>query len=230
MRALGQLTSTVLVSDRQVFNPFFSPDSQHLGFYVNQNPRVLKRVAVQGGPASTITELPNMMRGASWGDDDTVVFGSNGPLWRVAAAGGEPEQLTTPDTEQGALEHRWPEILPGGGAVLFTIMADPVEDSQIAVLSSDTGEQTVVVRGSHPRYTPTGHVVYGVDGNLWAVPFDLDQLEAVGDAGPVVEGVVTKGSGAASFDLSDDGSLVYVPGGGPDTAGESTLVWVERNG
>ena len=230
LRALDQLTSTVLASESGVLNPFFSPDSQQVGYYQDGNPSgVLKRVAVQGGPASTIAELPSTLSGASWGADDTIVFGTYGPLWRVAAVGGEPEQLTTPDAEQGELDHSWPEILPGGEAVLFSMRKDPVEDSQIAVLSLTTGEQTIVVRGSHPRYVPTGHVVYGVDGNLWAVPFDLDRLEAVGDAVPVVEGVLTKGSGSASFDLATDGTLVYVVGQGFARA-ESSLVWVDHEG
>ena len=230
LRALNQLTSEVLVSESDIFNPFFSPDSQQLGYYRNRTPVTLNRVAVQGGPSSTIVELPSSMRGASWGDDDTIVFSAIDGLWRVAAAGGIVEQLTTPDTAEGERAHRWPEVLPGGEAVLFTILRDPVEDSQIAALSLDTGAQKIIVRGSNPRYATTGHVVYGVEGNLWAVRFDLDRLEAIGDAVPVVEGVLTKASGAASFDLTSDGSLVYVAGRGPDATGGSTLVWVERNG
>ena len=230
LRALNQLTSEILVSESGIFNPFFSPDSQQLGYYLNRSPVTLNRVAVQGGPSSTIVELPSGMRGASWGDDDTIVFSANDGLWRVAAAGGIAEQLTTPDTAEGERAHRWPEVLPGGEAVLFTIWKNPVEDSQIAALSLDTGERTIIVRGSDPRYAPTGHVVYGADGSLWAVPFDLDRLQAVGDAVPVVEGVLTKTSGTASFDLTGDGSLVYVAGRGPDATDGSTLVWVERNG
>ena len=230
LRALNQLTSEVLVSESGIENPFFSPDSQQLGYYRNRSPRALNRVAVQGGPSSTIVELPSSMRGASWGDADTIVFSADDGLWRVAAAGGIAEQLTTPDTAEGELAHRWPEVLPGGEAVLFTIWKSPVEDSQIAALSLDTGERTIIVRGSDPRYTPTWHVVYGADGSLWAVPFDLDHLQAVGDAVPVVEGVLTKTSGTASFDLTGDGSLVYVAGRGPDASGGATLVWVDRDG
>ena len=62
--------------------------------------------------------------GASWSTDDTIIFGTNDPtsgLLRVAAAGGEPEVLTTPNRDQGELDHMWPEVLPGGQAVLFTI-------------------------------------------------------------------------------------------------------------
>ena len=138
--------------------------------------------------------------------------------------------MTTPDPEQGEVDHLWPEILPGGEAVLFTIVANPIEDSQIAVLSLDTREQTVLIRGgSFPRYSPTGHLLYGVQGNLWAVGFDLNRLETVGDPVPVQEGVLTKPQGAADFSVSENGSLVYVAGA-PAGAGTNTLVWVDRDG
>ena len=232
VRSLDQVSAR-LVAEGGPVSPFFSPDSQEVGFYdIHPTPSVLKRVSVRGGPASTIAELPgSQLRGASWGPDGTIVFASNDSasgLWQVSAVGGEPEQLTTPDQEQGEAAHRWPAILPGGEAVLFTIIANPVEDSQIAVLSLDTREQKVIVRGSHPRYAPTGHLVYGVEGNLWAVGFDLDRLEALGDAVPVVEGALTKASGAASFDLARDGSLVYVAGTSVGIG--RTLVWVDREG
>ena len=167
--------------------------------------------------------------------DGTIVFATGGAasgLWRVAALGGEPEQLTTPDPEQGEIDHLWPQFLPGGDAVLFAITASPIEESQIAVLSLDTRERKVIVRGgSFPQYSPTGHLLYGVEGALWAVGFDLSRKETIGDPVPVQQDVLTKPSGAADFSLSEDGSLVYLPGfatGGPVPV--RTLVWVDRDG
>ena len=72
------------------------------------------------------------MRGATWGSDNTIVFGTDATdhgLWRVHAGGGEPEQLTTPD-DQG--NHVWPEMLPGHEAVLFAVMpANEVENASL---------------------------------------------------------------------------------------------------
>ena len=235
VRPLDQLTSEILVAEGELNSPFFSPDSQSVGFYDRRvNPPVLKRVSVLGGPASTICDLPSDLRSASWGADGTIVFASADTmsgLWRVAAVGGAPEQLTTPDPEQGEVDHVWPEILPGGEAVLFTIRANPIEDSQIAVLSLDTHEQKVVIRGgSYPRYSPTGHLLYGVQGNLWAVAFDLNRLETVGDPVPVQEGVLTKPLGAANFGISENGRLVYVPDTGDAGVLTSRLVVTGRDG
>ena len=234
VRPLDQLTSEILVAEGELNSPFFSPDSQSVGFYDRRvNPSVLKRVSVWGGPTSTICDLRGDLRGASWGADGTIVFASSDPtsgLWRVPAVGGEPEPLTTP--EQG-LEHWWPEILPGGEAVLFTTLRRVSqivsEDAQLAVLSLETGEVKVIGPGSYPRYVPTGHVVYGVQGNLWAVAFDLNRLETVGDPVPVQEGVLTKASGTANFSVSENGSLIYMTG--VAVVGDArTLVWVDREG
>ena len=227
LRPLDQLTSTLLVSGGEITNPFFSPDGQNVGFADSGE---LKRVSVQGSSASTISRIPGILLGATWGRDGTIVFGSGDStsgLFQVSAAGGEPEQLTTPDAGQ---DHLWPDLLPGERAVLFAIVAEPIGDSQIAVLSLDSGEQKVLIEGGlYPRYSPTGHLLYGTEeGDLWAVAFDADRLEVAGDAAPVQEEVLTKtDAGAMNASLSENGTLVYTPGG---TSLDRTLVWVDLEG
>ena len=185
----------------------------------------------------TICSLNTRLRGASWGPDGTIIFGtvSASGLWRVSASGGEPEELTNSDGDQGNFSHRWPHILPGGRAVLFTILppTQAVDNGQIAVLDLETNEQRVLIPGgSYPRYATTGHIVYGVGNTLRAVRFDLDRLEVTDpDPVPILDGVITKTGGAASFDLTRDGSLVYVSGRGVFGGGEDrSLVWVDREG
>ena len=240
VRALDQLEATLRPELGTLVSPFMSPDGASVGFASLSGGNLsLQRVSVFGGPAVTICGVPGGVAGigASWGADDTIIFGTTSQpsgLWRVSAGGGEPEELTTPNAELDEVNHHWPEILPGGRAVLFTIMpAGPIENAQIAVLDLETGVQTVLVSGgSNPRYAPTGHIVYGVGGTLRAVGFDLDRLEVTTNPLPVLDGVITKGSGAANFSFSRDGTLVYVPGSGSDGGGgpQRTLVWVDREG
>ena len=233
VRGVEELTATPLQGlNTQVFGPFFSPDGAWVGFDDEQD-NTLKRVSILGGPAVTICNTgTRTVHGASWGEDNTIIFGTSegSGLWRVPVSGGEPEEITT--LEEGELNHVWPHFLPGGRAVLFTIQSEgSIENARIAVVTLDTNEQRVLVPGgSHPRYSPTGHLVYGVGGTLWAVGFDLDRLE-VTDPNPVplLAGVVTKSSGAVDFDLARDGSLVYVAGEATDVVGR-TLVWVDRQG
>ena len=134
-----------------------------------------------------------------------------------------------PDPDKGEEEYQHPQILPGGKAVLFDIFLG-ILDYQTAVLSLETGEQKILVEGGrNPRYVPTGHLVYELagTGTLMAVLFDLDSLEVTGDAVPILERVRhARLQGDADYSVSDNGSLVYVVGGGR----ESTVVWVDREG
>jgi eukaryotic-like serine/threonine-protein kinase len=140
--------------------------------------------------------------------------------------------LTKPDRGRGESDHLWPEFLPGGDAVLFTITpyGGSIENAQVAVLDLQTATSRVLIRGgSHAHYVPTGHLVYGVTGTLRAVAFDLGRLEVVGTPAPVLEGVVTTDEGAADVAVAANGSLVYVPGAA-GVGGQQTVVSVDRQG
>ena len=233
LRQMNQLEGRRLVGPQVgVSNPFFSPDGAWVAFS-SQDDSSWKKVSGLGGPPVTLFPTgAAASRGASWGPDDTIIFARNTPntgLSRGPAAGGDTEVLTTPDAEQGEVSHWWPEILPGGDALLFTIVKGlGAENMEIAVLDLATREQKVLIRGgSNPQYAHTGHIIYGVEGTLRAVPFDLDRLEVTGEPLPVLEGVMTDVSGAVEFSLSADGSLVYVPGG---SLQGMTLAWVNRQG
>ena len=231
-RTVDQLEATALQGlGGSVRSPLISPDGNWVAF-LDRSTNELKKVSIHGGPPVTICQLKSPMRGLSWGPDNAIIFAdviAATGLWRVPAGGGDPESLTTPDTDKGEINHSWPETLPGGQSVLFTIEMGMGLD-QIAVLSLETGEQKILIPGgSHPRYTATGHIVYSVPGALRAVAFDVGRLEVTSDPVPVLEGVTTKGSRAANFSVSAEGSLVYTAG--PTQGGEQrTLVWVDREG
>ena len=234
VRSLDKLTALRLGNNLNVSNVFMSPDGQWVGL-VDVATRSLKKIPVMGGPVITIaTAPPNIgtIQGASWGADDTIIFGSvSSGLFRVPAAGGTPTQLTTPDAKKGEQAHRDPQVLTNGRAVVFTIFPsdNQAESAQIGALDLQTHQQKVVVQGGGtPHYISTGHLVYGVAGTLRAVRFDPNRLEVRGNPTPVLEGVVTKPSGAASFSVSADGTLVYIAGLS-DTA-KRTVVWVDRQG
>ena len=232
VRALNQLEPTVLSGLGAPRGVFISPDGQWVGFF---DGNTIKKVAITGGPPSDdVRASQGAPRGATWGPDGTIIFATNAPatgLQRVSAAGGEPTVLTKPDRERGEGDHLWPEFLPGGEAVLFTITpaTGGIENAQIAVLDLRTGTSKVLIRGgSHAHYVPTGHLVYGVDGTLRAVAFDLERLEVVGTPAPVLEGVVTTHKGAADVAVAANGSLVYVSG--RDWRRPRTVVSVDRQG
>jgi Tol biopolymer transport system component/predicted Ser/Thr protein kinase len=232
LRSMDRLEALPLAGTEGASSPFFSPDGQWIGFFADGK---LNKVSVQGGPPVTLCDAPEN-RGATWGPDDAIVFtpATTVGLSRVSAAGGPTQVLTTPDTAQGERTYRWPEILPGGKAVVFTIGSlrspDYYLDAKLAVLSLDTGKVTVLpVAGSNAHYAPSGHLVFASQGGLFVVPFDAKRLEVTGAANSVLEGVMLAiGTGAAHYSLSRTGSLIYVPG--KPLGASYPLAWLTRKG
>jgi eukaryotic-like serine/threonine-protein kinase len=231
MRPLDRLESRVLVS--LAANPFLSPDGRWLGFSAVDG--TWKKIAVDGGQPATLWKSPGgAPRGASWGADDTIIFATvaSEGLRRGRASGGPVDVLTTVNERDGEIGHHWPDILPGGRGVLFCVVRPGQgllgENQDIAVLDLETRAwKTLVHGGSFPRYV-RGYIVFATSGSLRAVPFDEDRLEVTGEPISVLEGVMTKPSGAANFAVTRDGTLVYVAAAGG--AEPHTLVWVDRQG
>jgi serine/threonine-protein kinase len=201
-------------------HPFFSPDSAWLGFFADGE---LKKVPVGGGPTQTVARAP-AGRGASWGDDDRIVFAPSfrSGLVRVPADGGEPETLTIPDSGRDESGHRWPHVLPGAGTVVFTALR--TQGTSIAAMSLKTGERRVLVDGAQfARYISTGHLVYSHAGRMMAVPFDVERLAVAGAPTPFFNAVT---SDPPTFAFAETGLLMYRSG----SAGASALVWVDRAG
>ena len=232
VRPIGEFVGEALRGSEGSVGPFVSPNGEWVGSVDDANRRVLRKVSIGGGSPVTLAEFPRPILGATWRTDDQIIVGTfHGGLFRVSGGGGEPEALTTPDVDHGETAHSWPYAIPGRQAVLFGITVDNFNADQIAVLSLASGEVTRLgLVGLSPRYVSTGHLVYAVqDGSVRAVPFDVASLTITGTPVPVVEDVAVKFSGAANFSISDNGHLVYSPGGGA-YGGRRSLVWVDRNG
>ena len=226
-RRLDQFEASPITGTEIPYGPFFSPDGESVAFAAFGN---LKKVSIRGGAPFTICSLPATLRGGSWSDDDFIYFAvSGGPIQRVLAAGGTPEPVTQLRADER--NHRWPQVLPGGKAILYTAWMDTGFDTAIIYAESlATHERQIVARGgSDGRYVASGHVIYTRPEGLLAVPFDLKTLRATGSARPVVERVATNTStGLGRFGVSTNGLLVYEPGAG--AMADATLVWVDRKG
>ena len=225
LRQIDQVDAELIAGPADVQSPVFSPDGEWIAFF-DARANALKRVSIRGGSPLTICPV-NGFYGASWAADDSIVFAANDGLYRVPAVGGAPELVLGVDAAAGEVGHGWPDVLPGRPAVLYT--AVDAEGPRIRAVALDTGDVVDVVPGGEfPRYVPTGHLIYAVDSTLWAVAFDADRLEAIGDAVPVLEGVASGNFNAVQYSVADDGSLSYVSGGASGNA--RTFVWVDRAG
>ena len=243
VRSFDSLDGRVVANGTQLRNPFVSPQGDWVGYADKRF--ILRKVPITGGPSVPLpASLDTDLAGATWLPDDTIVFATFGQvlgLRRTSAAAGTPkgenETLTELNQEKGEVSHLWPQALPGGHAVLFTIAfkVGGLNASQVWVYDLGTRLQKLLVAGgSGARFVPSaadgrgatrGHLVYAAEGGLRAIPFDASSLSTSGTAVPVVNQVSTSARGAANFAVAADGTLAYVNAANPV---QTTLMWVDR--
>jgi eukaryotic-like serine/threonine-protein kinase len=200
----------------------FSPDGNSIAF---MSPIGLYHMKLDGEPPIRIApDNFHLNHGLEWEPDGTIVFsrGSRSPgLWTVPA-GGEMRLLLKP--EAPAVEYVWPRALPGTDVLTFTRQ----EGGRLSIAAWRPGlaqPQIIVLNGSHGRYLPkTGHLVYQANGQLLAVRFDPHALKLLGEASVVARDVGNTFPVIGEFDVSADGTLVYLP---PTVSG---LAWKPRDG
>jgi eukaryotic-like serine/threonine-protein kinase len=226
LRALDSLEARPMPGTEGGYDPFFSPDGQWLGFFQGGT---LKKVSVSGGAAVTLSQTGGGPRGATWDSQGTIIFtpATAISLWQVSDEGGVSKPLTRLD--QGEATQRWPEVLPGGKAVLYASGVNSAASLKVIVQPIEGGKgRDLAQGGTSPQYARSGHLLYVQGATLMAVPFDPERLGIRGSAVPVVEGVAHAIDGAAQYSISSNGSLVYVSGG--VTSAQRKLEWVSRNG
>lgn len=122
--------------------PFWSPDSLHIGFFADSK---LKRMPVAGGDAVTLCDAP-VPRGGAWGISGVILFGLNfHGIYQILAAGGAATQITNLDKLAGENSHRNPAFLPDGARFLYLARTDDPEKRAIYTesLQSTSGRQRV---------------------------------------------------------------------------------------
>ena len=227
LRALDRTTGQTLPGTDGAFSPFFSPDGKSIGFFARG---LLRTIAIASLEIRDVAVAPSG-RGGWWADDGIIYYApvNNTGIMKVPSGGGTPSAVTTPDRSKGEISHRWPQVLPGGKAMLLTVWTGPARDNKsIQVFRLDTGwRETVANGGDTGRYVRSGHVLFGRLDALMAVPFDVERLTTTGTAIRTGE-TVRIGQEGASYAVSDDGTLVHLPG--DEHRLDARLVWVGRDG
>jgi serine/threonine-protein kinase len=237
VRPLDALDATrVVEDDSQVvpIGPVFSPDGHWLVYWTTSD-QALIRIPANGGAALRLcqTELPS---GLTWSTDG-IVFSNTEGIHRVSSDGGRPELLVKASPGEIIFG---PQILPGGRTLLFTAAdasggSERWDAGRVVVLTIGSADRrTIVDGGTDARYLPSGHLVFGRAGVVYAVPFDLSTLAIAGREVPVIEGVMrgtgTYGSGTLNMSVASDGTLAFVPGPLTPLSTKLSIGYFDRTG
>ncbi len=194
--------------------PTFSPDGKSLAFATGTG---IKRVGLSGGPVADVTSAV-LGAGITWGEDGWIYFsaglGTHG-IWRVPATGGNAEPVTQVDDAAGENAHTWPQLLPGGKALLYTALGPSGGslDSRVIVYFLESKEHRVLAEGAiFGRYLPAGYLLYATNGGIVsALRFDPKSAKASSEAVPVLSDVGTATwGGGAFFYIADNGTLIFL--------------------
>ena len=213
-RKLDQPVADELAITQGATSLFFSPDGQWIGFTASGK---LRKISVEGGTEIVLCDTGSSYTGDDWGEDGSIIASLriSGGLSQVSSAGGTPTSVTELQGEEKT--HRWPQILPGGKAILFTAQNSTVgfDDGNIEVMTlADHHRKTLQRRGTFGRYLGVsggkGYLTYVNRGTLFAVPFDLEKLETSGSPVPVLQQVsYSPMFGSAKLSFSRTGTFLY---------------------
>ena len=227
LRSIDSTTQQPLPGTEGASTPFFSPDGQTIGFFARGR---LRTIAIGSSETKDLAAATSP-RGGWWAEDGFIYYAPSGDtgIMKVPSGGGTASIVTTLDRSKGEISHRWPQVLPGGKAMLLAGWTGPARDNRlIQVYKFDTRTfDTVATGGDMGRYVRSGHVVFGRLDALMAVPFDLERLAVTGAAVRTGE-TVRIGSEGADYAVSDEGVLVHLPGDAHRM--DTRLVWVDRAG
>lgn len=163
LRHLDAVEARPVLGTEEARDPFWSPDGRWIGFFAEET---LTKVAVAGGMVQTVARNISDPRGASWGPDDTILFGTgSGAIYRVAAASGAPSDiwlLTIADPTkpvrvvQSPGDQMHANFSPDGGSIAYTSNESGRFEVYVQSLRPPARKWPISVNGGYePRCRPT---------------------------------------------------------------------------
>jgi DNA-binding SARP family transcriptional activator len=238
MRLRNELHATAMPGTEAAFTPFFSPDGKSVGFLKEKSVWI---APLSGGPPIHVSDSLTGVAGASWGSDGFIYTNGSesAPIARVEARqGAVPKWFTALDTAKGEFGHAWPDVLPNGHGVLFTVLfggkntPNGKASSAIAVADIPSGKHRVIIDdAAYPVYVSSGILLYvTLNRTLMMVPFDQNSMRVTGEPTALIEGLQLGSFGATDLAVSSTGTLVYSIGPVRTEQDKGQLVWMTRDG
>jgi serine/threonine-protein kinase len=214
------------------YEPAFSPDGQWIAYLANQT---ISKVSLTGSAPEVIYASQSSTPGLWWTADNTILYGTySGGLFRVPVSGGTPNAVTELDSSSGEISHRFPQLLPGGKTVIYTVKTKDMtsfDDALIVAQRLDTRERKIVVKGGYyGRYLPSGHLIYLRGTTIFAAQFDPERLEVTGSPVPIEQGGVLNNTGLSCLGFSNNGTVVFSPSSAFNDVNTNSIGWMDLTG
>ena len=222
IRSLNEWDAQLLTGTEGLQSPFFSRDGKWIGYFSRTDYK-LKKIPIRGGtPIELCDTLP--FNGARWITDNEIVYFDlqKRRLMKISDDGKNQEILLEDKND----EFNYPHVLPDGRSILYQSIESNISAAMVSVKSLDSGKKKELFLGKLPQYVPTGHIIYVADDdthNLYAVPFNLKNLEVRGEYFLMAENV-------RNYAVSDSGILAYIPNSGTSYSDLVNFVWVDHKG
>jgi Tol biopolymer transport system component len=237
LRALDEIQPRIVPGTDDAASPFWSPDSQMVGFFAHQSLKIWRVHLTEGNPDGVIQPLcpaEETPGGGAWSQDGVILFspGLTDGLYTIAATGGKPQPILKPDISHQERAYRWPQFLPDGKHFLFFVLNDMTEATGIYTGSLGVGlTQYVMASETNAVYAPAsanaGYLLFVQNTDLKAQAFDFGNLKAIGEPHLVAAGIgAVQSLALAPLSVSNNGVLAYQSVG----AAHRRLLWVDRNG
>jgi serine/threonine-protein kinase len=226
IRAFDQLEAIPVAGITGARAPFFSPDGRWMAYFDQGGE--LRKVSIDGGRPITVCKVDGASRGASWGDDNVIVFATSNSrgLLSVSAAGGEPSMMAAVNAGEGG--YQFPSVLPDGHGIVFTVMPDVgIGDAPYVLHLDRSGQRSTLLRDAKQAAYLAGHLTYVAAQSLWAIRFSPTTRQVSGAPIRVVDDVDLEGPRNALNVAVSRNTLAYVRGLGDQ---ERSLAWISRSG
>jgi serine/threonine protein kinase len=224
IRPLNATTAQPIAGTDGAAFPFWSPDSNSIGFFADLRLRV---VNLSGGGLQLLAEA--VPRGGSWSRDGTILYRTTGgPIYAIPAQGGKSVAVT--QITKGQTGHIFPVFLEDGRHFIYFALGSRTDSG--LYLGSLGSTNAVRIQGAYSpaAYAASPSMLFFVGQNgVVGQRLDIERGTLVGDPIPVTNSVAIIGTAtffAGAYSVSNDGVVAYRTGAG----GPRHLVWFDRSG
>ena len=181
----------------------FSPDGQTLLLTTSTG---LKSLSIDSGAVIDLGETAEGGPRAEWIDAESIIYEERSSVWTRSLTTGESRGVIPVDTVSGNFDADFPVMLPDGETIMATgqLRGEP---DWLGFWDLESGDlkARIDLPALRAQWLESGHLVFVLEGDLVAMPFDVGSLSQTGPLISLDQHVRPEG-----LAVSAEGTLVHV--------------------